>query len=59
VIRRISFVFAVLAALSTAACSNPTAPTAKAPKASADVVADSTNTLLPPPTRVIVQGSST
>jgi hypothetical protein len=57
VIRRISFVALALAALTTAACSNPTAPTAKAPKASADVVTDSTGSVLPPPTQIIVQGS--
>jgi len=59
VIRRISLVVLALAALSTAACTNPTAPTAKAPKASADVVTDSTASLLPPPTRIIVQGAGT
>lgn len=49
-IRRISFVVLALAALSTAACSNPTAPTAKAP---ANVAANG----VVPPSQVIVQGS--
>ena len=56
-IRRISFVVLALAALSTAACSNPTAPTAKAPRASADVVTDSA--LMAAPAKIIVQGSGT
>jgi hypothetical protein len=54
VIRRISFVVLALAALSTAACTNPTAPTAKAPKAPANVAADG---VIPPPPSVIVQGA--
>lgn len=56
-IRRISFVVLALAALSTAACSNPTAPAAKAPKVSADVVADSA--VKAAPAQIIVQGSGT
>ena len=55
-IRRISFVVLALAALSTAAYSNPTAPTAKAPKAPANVAADG---VVSTTTTIIVQGSGT
>jgi hypothetical protein len=58
VIRRISFAVLALAALATAACSNPTAPAAKAPRPSANVAADTIVQATAQPT-IIVQGSGT